>query len=117
MRRAATDMIVIQANRAEQQHRHNAQAIVYFDGACPLCTAEIKPLQVARRWAISCVSSMPHRRMRRLARDLDADAAMRRFHVRLVRWHAGIGRARLCRDLANTAGLALGGTDLPRYLA
>jgi predicted DCC family thiol-disulfide oxidoreductase YuxK len=76
MRQVKTDTIVMQAN-AEKP----TQATVYFDGSCPLCTAEIshyKPQDGGEQLCFVDVSEagVP------LGPELDADAAMRRFHVR-----------------------------------
>lgn len=83
MRRAETDTLVIQVNRAKTAGNDtNAQATVYFDGSCPICTAEIKHyksqdgsdqlhfVDVSQADAV-------------LGPKLDAEAAKRRFHVRL----------------------------------
>lgn len=77
MRQAETDIIVIQASSDAP-----ARATVYFDGACPLCTAEIghyKSQDGGDRLCFVDVSQTDAP----LGAELDADTARRRFHVRL----------------------------------
>ena len=78
MRQAKTDTIVMQANSDRP-----AQATVYFDGACPLCTAEISHYQSQDGAYQLCFVDISQADAP-LGTDLDADAAMRRFHVRLA---------------------------------
>lgn len=77
MRQAKTDTIVIQANSDKP-----AQATVYFDGACPLCTAEIGHYKSQAGSVQLCFVDVSQTDAA-LGPELDADAAMRRFHVRL----------------------------------
>ena len=77
MRQAKTDTIVVQAN-AETP----AKATVYFDGACPLCTAEISHYKSQDGGDQICFVDASQADAQ-LGPDMDGDAAMRRFHVRL----------------------------------
>ena len=73
------ETIVIRADMANNDAA--AQATVYFDGACPLCTAEIKHYKSqngSNQLSFVDVSKADAA----LGPDLDADTAMRRFHVR-----------------------------------
>lgn len=76
MRQAKTDTIVMQAN-AEKPTR----ATVYFDGACPLCTAEISHYKSQDGGEQLCFVDVSEAGVP-LGPELDADAARRRFHVR-----------------------------------
>ena len=60
----------------------SAQATVYFDGACPLCTAEIKHYKAQAGSDQLCFIDAS-KADAPLGPELHADAAMRRFHVRL----------------------------------
>lgn len=78
MRQVKTDTIVVQAYSETL-----TQATVYFDGACPLCTAEISLYKSQEGGDhLSFVDASQAEAL--LGPDLDADAAMRRLHVRLA---------------------------------
>lgn len=83
MRRSKTDTIVMQANRSDMADVDTpAQATVYFDGACPLCTAEIKHYKAQDGGDQLCFVDASQADAA-LGSDLNAETAMRRFHVRL----------------------------------
>ncbi|NBB92160.1 MAG: DUF393 domain-containing protein [Gammaproteobacteria bacterium] len=77
MRRAETDMIVICAVEETP-----ARAIVYFDGGCPLCTAEINHYRSQDGADHLCFVDAAQADAE-LGTDLNAHAAKRRLHVRL----------------------------------
>ena len=83
MRRADTNLIVLQAAKTlSSQGKEPEGPILYFDGSCPLCSAEIKHYA-------SQDGSDQLRFIDVSANDVDLGsglvrgAAMRRFHVRL----------------------------------
>ncbi len=83
MRRAKTDTIVMQAGQADVANAHiPAQTTVYFDGACPLCTAEIKHYKSQDGNGQLCFVDVSQSDAP-LGPGLGTEAAMRRFHVRL----------------------------------
>ncbi|MEO1734431.1 MAG: DUF393 domain-containing protein [Pseudomonadota bacterium] len=77
MRQAKTDTIIMQANGETA-----AKATVYFDGTCPLCTAEISHYKSQDGADQICFVDASQTDAQ-LGPGLDVDAAMRRFHVRL----------------------------------
>ena len=77
MRQVKTDTIFMQAN-AEKP----TQATVYFDGSCPLCTVEIKHYKSQDGGDQLCFVDVSQADAA-LGPGLNAEAAMRRFHVRL----------------------------------
>ncbi|MEL6243002.1 MAG: DUF393 domain-containing protein [Pseudomonadota bacterium] len=77
MRQAKTDTIVMQANGETP-----AKATVYFDGACPLCAAEISHYK-SQDGGDQIFFVDASQADVQLGPDLDVDSAMRRFHVRL----------------------------------
>jgi predicted DCC family thiol-disulfide oxidoreductase YuxK len=77
MRQAKTDTIIMQAIG-----KTPAKATVYFDGACPLCTAEISHYKSQNGGDQICFVDASQADAQ-LGPDLNVDAAMRRFHVRL----------------------------------
>ncbi len=77
MRQAKTDTIIMQA-----KVKTPAKATVYFDGACPLCTAEISHYKSQNGGDQICFVDASQADAE-LGPDLSVDAAMRRLHVRL----------------------------------
>ena len=77
MRQAKTNTIIMQANGETP-----AKATVYFDGACPLCTAEISHYKSQAGGDQICFVDASQANAQ-LGPDLNVDAAMRRLHVRL----------------------------------
>ncbi|MEO1240179.1 MAG: DUF393 domain-containing protein [Pseudomonadota bacterium] len=77
MRQAKTDTIIMQANGETP-----AKPTVYFDGTCPLCTAEISHYKSQDGGDQICFVDASQTDAQ-LGPGLDVDVAMRRFHVRL----------------------------------
>ncbi|MEJ8563369.1 DUF393 domain-containing protein [Yoonia sp. GPGPB17] len=77
MRQAKTNTIIMQANGETP-----AKATVYFDGACPLCTAEISHYKSQVGGDQICFVDASQANAQ-LGPDLNVDAAMRLLHVRL----------------------------------
>lgn len=79
-----TDLIVLQSTcSVPSEQSENSGPTVYFDGSCPLCTFEIG--HYASQMSGDQLNFVDVSRERPdLGSDLSADAAMRRFHVRLA---------------------------------
>jgi predicted DCC family thiol-disulfide oxidoreductase YuxK len=78
---------------------------VYYDGACPLCSREIGFLR--RRVALGEVAwiDLADSSGERVATDLDRDAALARFHVRLADGRLVSGAAAFAALWQRTRGL------------
>lgn len=65
----------------QETRQKDATLTVYFDGSCPLCTAEIN--HYARQEGASCIHFVDvSSDTADIGPDLSAETAMRRFHVR-----------------------------------
>ena len=83
MRQTESDTIVLQVARDEAARTDaKAKMTVYFDGSCPLCTVEIGHYASQKGGDGLCFVDVS-KTDAELGPGLVADAAMRRFHVRL----------------------------------
>lgn len=83
MQRNETDLIVLQVAEALHDAGANTQGpTVYFDGSCPLCSAEID-YYASQAGADQLSFVDVSAKDAKLGEGLACDAAMRRFHVRL----------------------------------
>ena len=83
MRRNETNLIVLQAAQALSDTGKKTQGpTIYFDGSCPLCSAEIDHY-VSQAASDQLTFVDVSAKDAELGEGLACDAAMRRFHVRL----------------------------------